>query len=341
MGSRPSSAFGEASTSSTGQIKLCDVREFLDGKRGSYGPGGYDVMKMSRTGTPRGQTVGTPVFNRSPTPSRPSTAKQYDGKEFEESKRGGYGPGGYDVKVSRTGTPRGQTVGTPVFNRSPGPSRPSTAKQYEGREFEESKRGSYGPGGYDVRVSRNGSPLWRRTANGFGEVALRHSQSAGAVKGGYAGLSYDVQVARSGSPLLGRRPTSAFGSTTAARTSTKQYEGKEFEEGKRGGYGPGGYDVKVSNKGTRIGEAKGTPIFGGKTASQRPGVEMRRYEGKEFEANQRGLNSYCKQVGYESACAFGKQASSRYQTGRSCSFGHGGRDVFTRLYQGKTSERAL
>ena len=134
---------------------------------------------------------------------------------------------------------------------------------------------------------------------------------------------------------MGRRPSSAFGKSTASRTNVNQYCGKEWESASRGNYGPGNYDVKVSNTGTPRGEAKGTPIFGGTTTAQRPGAESRRYIGREFEAHQRGLNTYCKQVGYASACAFGKQASSKHQTGRSCTFGHGGRDVFARLYQGK------
>ena len=325
--------FGEAHGSGRpSTAKQYEGKEFEEGKRGGYGPGGYDV-KVSNTGTPRGQTLGTPVFGEAHGPARPSTAKQYEGKEFEAGKRGGYGPGGYDVKVSRTGTPRGQTLGTPVFGEAHGPARPSTAKQYEGKEFEEGKRGGYGPGAYDVKVSRTGSPLMGFGKGvSFGKAAMRRSQSAGAVRGAGYG---NVQVSRNGSPLMGQRAASAFGKTTASRSNAKQYCGKEWEGSSRGHYGPGNYDVKVSNKGARIGESRGTPIFGGATTVQRPGAEVRRYSGREFEANQRGLNTYCKSAGYDPACAFGKQASSRYQTGRSCSFGHGGRDVFARLYQGK------
>ena len=273
-------------------------------------------------------------------------AKYYEGKEFQASKTGSYGPGGYDIKVSRTGTPRGHALGIPVFGEGHRPARPSTAKQYEGKEFEEGKRGGYGPGGYDIKVSNTGMPLmgfgkgvsWGK-APGKGvnsvKAAIRRSQSAGAVRGAGYGL---VQVSRTGSPLLARRGASAFGKTTAPRDFrlAKQYCGKEWESSSRGHYGPGNYDVKVSNKGARIGESRGIPIFGGATHVPRPGVEgVRRYSGKEFEAAQRGLYTYCKSGGYDPAYAFGKQASSKFRTGRSCSFGHGGRDVFARLYQGK------
>ena len=332
IGRRPGSAFGKSPASRTDHAKQYEGKEFEAGKRGGYGPGGYDV-KVSRTGTPRGHALGTPVFGEAHGSGRPSNAKQYEGKEFEEGKRGGYGPGGYDVKVSRTGTPRGHALGTPIFGEAHGSGRPSSAKQYEGKEFEEGKRGGYGPGAYSVKVSRTGSPLmgFGRGVS-FGKAAMRRSQSAGAVRGAGYG---NVQVSRNGSPLMDRRAASAFGKTTASRSNAKQYCGKEWEASSRGHYGPGNYDVKVSNKGARIGESRGTPIFGGATHVQRPGAEVRRYSGREFEANQRGLNTYCKSAGYDPACAFGKQASSRFQTGRSCSFGHGGRDVFARLYQGK------
>ena len=302
-----------------------------DGQRGTSSRPSSAALP-TRTGSPSiGRRPGS-AFGKSPA-SRTDHTKQYEGKEFEAGKRGGYGPGGYDVKVSRTGTPRGQTLGTPVFGEAHGPARPSTAKQYEGKEFEEGKRGGYGPGAYDVKVSRTGSPLMGFGKGvSFGKAAMRRSQSAGAVRGAGYG---NVQVSRNGSPLMGRRAASTFGKTTASRSNAKQYCGKEWEGSSRGHYGPGNYDVKVSNKGARIGESRGTPIFGGATTVQRPGAEVRRYSGREFEANQRGLNTYCKSAGYDPTCAFGKQASSRYQTGRSCSFGHGGRDVFARLYQGK------
>ena len=304
-----------------------------NGQRGTRTPSRPSSAALpTRTGSPSiGRRPGS-AFGKSPA-SRTDHAKQYEGKEFEAGKRGGYGPGGYDVKVSRTGTPRGHALGTPVFGEAHGSGRPSSAKQYEGKEFEEGKRGGYGPGAYSVKVSRTGSPLmgFGRGVS-FGKAAMRRSQSAGAVRGAGYG---NVQVSRNGSPLMDRRAASAFGKTTASRSNAKQYCGKEWEASSRGHYGPGNYDVKVSNKGERIGESRGTPIFGGATHVQRPGAEVRRYSGREFEANQRGLNTYCKSAGYDPACAFGKQASSRFQTGRSCSFGHGGRDVFARLYQGK------
>ena len=63
-------------------------------------------------------------------------------------------------------------------------------------------------------------------------------------------------------------------------------------------------------------------------------VLTRQYVGKEFEGAQRGLHTYCSKVGYDVSGAIGKQALSTRKTGRSCSFGHADRDVFTRLYQG-------
>ena len=49
-------------------------RELASKKLGSYGPGGYDVLRVSRTGTPRGHARGIPVFGAPADKTRPESA---------------------------------------------------------------------------------------------------------------------------------------------------------------------------------------------------------------------------------------------------------------------------
>ena len=102
-----------------------------ESKRGSFGPGGYDVHAISRTGTPRGHMKGNSahVFGPANLPMRrAASANQYEGRELASKKLGSYGPGGYDVlRVSRTGTPRGHARGIPVFGAPADKTRPESA----------------------------------------------------------------------------------------------------------------------------------------------------------------------------------------------------------------------
>ena len=262
------------------------------------------------------------------------------------SRRGSLEPEDIRTPYQPTSAPLTRT-GSPLLGRRPSSAFGSTtagrsqqARQYHGKEWEPSQRGSVGPGMYNVRVSRTGSPIMGRPSSAFGKATLRRSQSAAShpTKGGFGPGGYDVRTSRHGSPLW-KRPSSTFGATTAPRERpAKQYAGKEWEATQRGKEGPSYYDVKVSRTGTpRLG-GKGTPIFGeAPTASRTPSaaaVLTRQYVGKEFEGAQRGLHTYCSKVGYDVSGAIGKQALSTRKTGRSCSFGHADRDVFTRLYQG-------
>ena len=101
-----------------------------ESKRGSFGPGGYDVHAISRTGTPRGHMKGNSAHVFGPAPAtmrRAASANQYEGRELASKKLGSYGPGGYDVRVSRTGTPRGHVRGIPVFGAPADQTRPDSA----------------------------------------------------------------------------------------------------------------------------------------------------------------------------------------------------------------------
>lgn len=113
--------FGAASDKPLDYNKLYDGKEFQFNKRGNFGPGNYGV-RVTKTGTPRDMATNaraTPIFGP-PSQKVVDRRKFYDGKEFELNKRGGYGPGGYSVRVTKTGTPRDMTEyarNTPVFGR--------------------------------------------------------------------------------------------------------------------------------------------------------------------------------------------------------------------------------
>ena len=113
--------FGAAPDTPLDYNKVYDGREFQFNKRGNFGPGNYGV-RVTRTGTPRDMALharATPIFGP-PSQRVVDRRKFYDGREFESDKLGGYGPGGYSVRVTRTGTPRDMTTyarNTPVFGR--------------------------------------------------------------------------------------------------------------------------------------------------------------------------------------------------------------------------------
>ena len=104
---------------------------FEESKRGSFGPGGYDVHAISRTGTPRGHIKGNSAHKFGPAPAkmrRAASANLYEGRELASKKLGSYGPGFYDVlRTSRTGTPRGKARGIPVFGSPADQTRPDSA----------------------------------------------------------------------------------------------------------------------------------------------------------------------------------------------------------------------
>ena len=85
--------------------------------------------------------------------------------------RGSYGPGMYDVRCSKMGSPYGVAKGTPRFGSGP---RFDREKCYEGKESAMAMRGSYGPGMYDVRCSKMGSPLWKGQQRPGAAFALPH-----------------------------------------------------------------------------------------------------------------------------------------------------------------------
>jgi hypothetical protein len=95
-------------------------------------------------------------------------------RRCQEGTLGGYGPGdSFDLRVSNTGTPRGQARGgTPTFgatDKTKNKPRPDVAKLYGGRAMreaaEKTMRGSFGPGGYAL-------------PSGIGRQAQSHRQSS-------------------------------------------------------------------------------------------------------------------------------------------------------------------
>lgn len=116
---------------------------------GQWGPSMLDV-KISRMGSARLEARCTPRLGRGP---RFNRERCYEGKEYV--KLGQFGPGLYDLRSLKTGSPR--TL-TPRFGNG---TRFDREKAYEGRD--RMPRGKTGPtGAYDPpRCSVRGSPLWR------------------------------------------------------------------------------------------------------------------------------------------------------------------------------------
>merc|ERR1711977_573098 len=80
--------------------------------------------------------------------------KLYLGKETPGT-FGQFGPGMYDVRCSKTGSPRGLAKGTPRLGNG---SRFDRGKCYEGKENVHMLLGQFGPGLYDIRCFNTGSP---------------------------------------------------------------------------------------------------------------------------------------------------------------------------------------
>jgi len=144
-------------------------------------------------------------------------AKCYEGKENAEVAKGAFGPGMYDVRCSKTGSPRGEAKHTPRFA---GSERFTRAKCYEGKENAEVAKGIYGPGMYDVQCSKTGSPLKAKGSPRFAgserftrAKCYEGRENANALRGqaGASGLD-SPRCSNRGSPLWNRRrePSAAF-----------------------------------------------------------------------------------------------------------------------------------
>lgn len=175
-----------------------------------------------------------PSRNGSPAWRRPTSAwgrmnsgraeqpKLYTGREAYGAKEermttylGQYGHLHYDVRVSKTGSPRGRTRCTPSFNLTAPHS--AREKAYEGKEH--MKAGQYGPGMYDIRCFKTGSPTGKAKGTprfGSGARFDREKCYEGRWrdnnfgKEGASGLNPPMCSNR-GSPLWkGYRPSAAF-----------------------------------------------------------------------------------------------------------------------------------
>ena len=144
----------------------------------------YDV-RCSNTGTPRGGAgaKGTPKFHSLDhlgSTRRNNREKCYEGKANANVQRGQYGGVYYDVRCSRTGTPRGGggAKGTPTFHsvdHMGSTRRYNREKCYEGKANANVQRGQYGGVFYDVGCSRTGTPRWQTPTASFG---MRRPSSA-------------------------------------------------------------------------------------------------------------------------------------------------------------------
>ena len=136
------------------------------GRNGPGSEGEYYDVRINNRGFRTDEARSTPMFG-SPDAKVVDRRKFYDGKEFEESKRGEYGSLRYEVRCTQTGTPRDVSRSAKaVPNWGPKGAHQGVVdrrKFYNGYD-EEGKRtdqakllGSYGPGGYDVRVNHRGN----------------------------------------------------------------------------------------------------------------------------------------------------------------------------------------
>ena len=80
--------------------------------------------------------------------------KLYLGKDMHVGTLGQFGPGMYDVRCSKTGSPHGVPKGTPRMGNG---SRFDRGKCYEGKENEHMLLGQFGPGLYDIRCFKTGT----------------------------------------------------------------------------------------------------------------------------------------------------------------------------------------
>ena len=160
--SRPSSAFGRTTL----------PRNHSQPTFGQFSGKFYDV-RCSNTGTPRGGAgaKGTPTFGGT---RRYNREKCYEGKANANVQRGQYGGVYYDVRCSKTGTPRGGAgaKGTPTFHsvdHMGSTRRYNRDKCYEGKANAAMQRGQFGGVFYDARCSNTGTPRWQKPTASFGK----------------------------------------------------------------------------------------------------------------------------------------------------------------------------
>ena len=156
------------------------------GGAGSDGGSFYDVQITNR-GFRTDQARSTPMFGN-PNAKVVDRRKFYDGKEFEESKLGGYGHLRYDVRCAKTGTPRDvseSAKAVPNFGpKGKGVTVVDRRKFYNGYDADGKRPdqakllGSYGPGWYDVRVNNKGNAAAVKTAH----MPERHCAPSGKAR---------------------------------------------------------------------------------------------------------------------------------------------------------------
>ena len=151
-----------------------------------------------------------------PPAERSKLPRLYLGKETHVGTFGQFGPGMYDVRCSKTGSPLRGSKGTPRLSFA-GP-RFSREKCCEGKETEHLLLGQFGPGMYDVKCFNTGSP--RGGSKGtprFGSGARfdreKCYEGKEHVRFGREGptASYDPpRCSNRGSPLWKMRTSAAF-----------------------------------------------------------------------------------------------------------------------------------
>jgi hypothetical protein len=139
--------------------------QMFTGRGGAGSEGEFYDVQITNRGFRTDQARSTPMFGN-PNAKVVDRRKFYDGKEFEESKLGGYGNLRYDVLCGKTGTPRDVSKSAKaVPNWGPkgaGAVVVDRRKFYngydaDGKRADQAKLlGSYGPGWYDVRVNNKG-----------------------------------------------------------------------------------------------------------------------------------------------------------------------------------------
>ncbi len=182
------------------------------------------AFRRSKFRTSSAQSSALPSRHGSPVWSKPaaawgrSTAPRhelplYTGKENE--RRGTFGPGMYDVKCSKTGSPTREAKRTPRFA---GKERFDRTKCYEGKENAASLRGKFGPGMYDPKCSKTGSPLTGKGSPRFAGTerfnrtkCYEGKENVMTLRGraGASGLD-SPRCSNRGSPLWKSRPSAAF-----------------------------------------------------------------------------------------------------------------------------------
>ena len=383
---------------------------FEESKRGSFGPGGYDVHAISRTGTPRGHIKGNSAHKFGPAPAkmrRAASANLYEGKELASKKLGSYGPGFYDVmRTSRTGTPRGKAKGIPVFGSPADQTRPDSAPYRIGSSdpdrLAQTAAGRPGTpqttqlGLFGARECREAlsslgcalqssdPPTQNGAKNRYGpppERPLKAQQlpyCCGAlvlctvstcrssrlpnapILTSTGGLFYDVDgVSRKGTPrdhvkggvpVFGSAPVKSVRRAASAkrcvvalaiahlhavgpRPTLATIVHRRCQEGTLGGYGPGdNFDLRVSNTGTPRGHVKGgTPTFGATDrAKNKPRPDLAKlYRGRAMrEATERTMRGSFGPGGYALPSGIGRQVLSQRESSCSCTFGQGTRPDF-------------